>query len=240
MIKRSLALVVFPVALVLAGLVGWVAGMEYYAGQAKKADEPVLGLAPHYRDLTNQLGQTVSSGQFNGKVQVVTFLFPYCTTYCPLIAAHLVGLENLLKDAGLQNQVEIVAFNVDPAGTGPAQMRAFLKEYHWDPSDPHWQYLTGKPKAIRRIVTGGYHVSYQKVVDGQDDSPQGPELTPQPDVVNPLATKAHVNYDISHNDGLVLVDPQGRIRKIYAQADVVSNRTLLKAIKQLLTTGAGG
>lgn len=235
MMKRLLTFVVFPASLVLACLVGWVAGMEYYAGQARKADMPVLGQAPSYQDLTNQLGQTVNSSQFRGKVQVVTFLFPYCTTYCPLIAAHLVGFENLLKSAGLQNRVEIVAFNVDPSGAGPAVMRAFLKEYYWDPTNPHWQYLTSNAEEIRHIVTGGFHIGYQKVFDNQvATSAQGPEQTPQPEVANALADKAHVNYDISHNDGLVLVDPQGRIRKVYDQADVVSNRALLKAVKRLL------
>lgn len=49
-----------------------------------------LGSAPNYR-LTNQLGRTVDSSQFLGKVQVVTVLFPYCTDVCPLLAAHLLG-----------------------------------------------------------------------------------------------------------------------------------------------------
>ncbi|MEJ2645224.1 MAG: SCO family protein [Gammaproteobacteria bacterium] len=230
----SIGLVCFAIA--LAGLMGWLIGRgSAGAGQAGPA-APVLGDAPAYHGLINQLGQPVDSSQFRGKVQVVTFLFPYCTTYCPLIAAHLVGLENLLRAAGEQSQVQIIAFNVDPSGTGPRQMSAFLREYGWNPADLHWQYLTGKPARIRHVVRDGFHIAYQRVAD--QDTPSSSngesEQTPQPEVVNPLAEKAHARYDITHNDGLVLVDAQGRIRKIYDQADVVSNRRLLTAIQPLL------
>jgi cytochrome oxidase Cu insertion factor (SCO1/SenC/PrrC family) len=220
--------------LVLAGgAVGWWLGAHARAAAPVRESLPVLGQAPSFHDLTNQLGQTVDSSRLHGKVQVVTFLFPYCTTYCPLIAAHLVGLENVVRLAGLQDRVRIVAFNVDPGGTGPRQMRAFLKEYGWNPRDTHWEFLTGKPQQIRRVVTQGYHIAYQKVADGEDAA-QGPALTPQPEVVNALAAKAQVGYDITHNDGLAIVDPQGHIRRYYTQADVVSNERLFGVIKALL------
>ena len=231
----------------LAGLIGWLIGVEFYgagrfggpaAGQSANA-EPVLGKAPSYQGLTNQLGDSVGSSQFKGKVQVVTFLFPYCTTYCPLIAAHLVGFEHLLKQAGLQDKVQVVAFDVDPEDTGPKQLRAFMKEYGWNPKDLHWQYLTGKPKTIRHIVTDGFHIDYQKVTNEQAAREQGPNQTPQPVVVNPLANRVKPGYDVTHNDGMVIVDPQGRIRKVYDQADVLSNQALLSAIKPLVAQARG-
>ncbi len=231
---RRLRLAALAGILVLAGgAVGWWLGVHAQSSAPARESLPVLGRAPSFHGLTNQLGQTVDSNRFHGQVQVVTFLFPYCTTYCPLIAAHLVGLENVVRLAGLQDRVRIVAFNVDPGGTGPRQMRAFLKEYGWNPRDTHWEFLTGKPQAIRRVVTQGYHIAYQKVANGED-SAQGPELTPQPEVVNALAAKAQVGYDIAHNDGLAIVDPQGRIRKFYTQADVVSNERLFAVIQALL------
>jgi len=221
----------------LAWLLGWMTGRMSGGASTTMPALPVLGQAPSYHDLTNQLGRKVSSRQFRGKVRIVTFLFPYCTTYCPLITAHLVGLEHLLKYSGLQSQVEIVAFDVDPSRTGPKQMRAFLKEYGWDPSDSHWQYLTGKPQTIRRIITGGYHIDYSRVSSSQENTPEnnrGPGLIPQPAVVNSLAEKAHVDYDVTHNDALVIVDGQGRIRTIYDQADTLSNRQLLRTVKRLI------
>lgn len=234
------------VCFVLAGLIGWLIGVEFYGtryqGPSPQATgaEPVLGKAPQYQHLVNQLGHSVDSSQFDGKVQVVTFLFPYCTTYCPLIAAHLVGFENLLQQAGLQNKVQLVAFDVDPGDTGPKQMRAFLKEFGWNPQNLHWQYLTGKPKTIRHVVTDGFHIAYRKVSNKQEAQERGPQQTPQPVVVNPLANKVKPGYDVTHNDGLVIVDPQGRIRKVYDQADVVSNQSLLEAVKPLLSQSTRG
>ena len=197
--------------LILAGVGGWLLGR---AQSHNAAAPPMLFAAPSYHDLTNQQGQKVSSASFRGKVRVVTFLFPYCTTFCPIIAAHLVGFEHMLASSGLGKRVQVVAFDVDPAGTGPKQMRAFLKEYGWNPQDLHWQYLTGTPKQIRRIVTGGYHVAYKKVADSDSgNSNQDPAAlvggdTPQPIVVNPLADKANVNYDITHENVLMLVGPE--------------------------------
>lgn len=231
---------VLSLTLILVGIGGWLLGS---ANTSHRSAPPVLFNAPSYRNLTNQIGQKVSSADFHGKVRVVTFLFPYCTTFCPIIAAHLVGFEHLLQSNGLGKDVQVVAFDVDPAGTGPEQMRGFLKEYGWNPRDTHFQYLTGTPKQIRSLVTGGYHVEYEKVADtGPDPDPRKQAAlltgdTPQPYVANPLADKAHVNYDITHENVLMLVDPQGRVRVIHAEADAVSRWELLKEVKAIQGSG---
>ena len=218
----------------LAGVDGFFLGQQYEARE--KASLPVLGRAPVFQ-LSNQLGETVPSSSLRGKVQLVTFLFPYCTTLCPLIAAHLTNLENLgLRPDGIADQVEFVSFNVDPANTGPPQMRAFLSQYGWNPEDLHWQYLTGSPEEVRRIVENGFGVWYTRVSLASEvtDNAAGP-LMEQPEVVNRLAESAHANYDIVHNDVLEIVDQQGRIRKIYDNADMVSWTDLLATVQLLVT-----
>ncbi|HZD92571.1 MAG TPA: SCO family protein [Pseudolabrys sp.] len=219
-------------------LAGFAAGVM--VERARSAPTPLadLGPAPQYA-LTNQLGQPVASTRFAGKVQVVTFLFPYCTTYCPLIAAHLMGFERFLALAqgGLRDKVEIVSFNVAPGAVGPQQMREFLHQYGWNPKDPHWQFLTGSKGDIRRVVTNGYHVAFRRVAEGGSETDAGPAETPQLTVSNPLAEKAKPGYDITHNDAIEIVDPQGRIRKIYDDADVVSNEQLYRDVARLLKNG---
>jgi len=223
--------------MLVAGACGWILG-SHYGGRPGQGPLPVLGQAPHYH-LSNQHGRPVDDGRFHGKVQVVTFLFPYCTTYCPLITAHLVGFEHLLARAGLADRVAVVSFNVDPGNTGPAQMRAFLSQYGWNPDDPHWQYLTGSPSAIRRVVTGGFHVSFARepLAPPGGDTRGGEALAPQPEVRNPLAEKAGVGYDVTHNDALELVDAKGRIRLVRTQADTVSEEELLREVRKLLNEG---
>jgi hypothetical protein len=42
-------------------------------------------------------------------------------------------------------------------------MRIFLQQYGWRPDDSAMEFLTGTPKQIRRVVTGGFHIAYQRV-----------------------------------------------------------------------------
>ena len=244
--RLAVVIVVAALAVVIAGASGWLLGRQRGAPHGTL---PVLFDAPQFRGLINQNGVQVSSAQFHGKVQVVAFLFPYCNTYCPVEAAHLVGFENLLAATPLASKVDVVAFDVDPGGTGPRQMRAFLREYGWNPAKPHWQYLTGTPTQIRRVVTRGYHVDYQKVPDSDADSAasaaSGSQATPalavagedpQPIVANPLADRAHVHYDITHEDVMMIVDPQGHVRRIYDQADAVGGTRLLRDVRAVLAS----
>jgi len=234
--KRVLLTYVIVAAALAVGFGGgyWYSHERGGAAQAM----PVLGTAPEYT-LTNQLGAKVNSTTFAGKVQVVSFLFPYCTDYCPLIAAHLVSVERALAAAQLQNRVQLVAFNVDPAHTGPKVMAAFMRQYGWDPENTRWQFLTGDPDRVRDIVTGGFHVDYEQVPEALAESraeaaeKQG-LYSPPPEVENALAHAARPDYDVTHNDSLVLVDAQGRIRRIYAEADRVSDSDLVSAIRRLL------
>ncbi|HQU15723.1 MAG: hypothetical protein B7Z66_02890 [Chromatiales bacterium 21-64-14] len=240
-VHRGLWVLVIGVALAASAAIGWWTG---HAGTAHTAaaELPSYGPAPQYQ-FVDQLGHTVHSGQFRGKVQIVTFLFPYCTTYCPLIAAHLAGFENTLRAAGLRDQVELIAFNVAPRTTGPRQMRAFLREYGWDPQDLHWQFLTGPAKQVRRVVTGGFHIAYQRVSLAEEARNAKSERAhgawfPQPVVENPLAERAKPDYDVSHNDALEIVGPDGNIRKVFTQADRVSDPQLLRIVQSLLHGGA--
>lgn len=216
----------------VAGLSGFFLGRRYEA--AESTTLPVLGRAPVYR-MVNQLGEAVPSSSFRGKVQVVTFLFPYCTTLCPLVAAHLANLENLgLRPEGLEDKVEIVSFDLDPAHTRPDQMRAFLSQYGWNPEDLHWQYLTGSPPNVRRVVQNGFGVWYKRVSLASEARDSIGTPVEQPEVANKLADNAHADYDIVHNDVLEIVDQQGRLRKIYDNADTVGWMDLLSVIQSLI------
>ena len=223
---------------ILIGCVGFYAGWHLRSQTSKKNSLKTLGKIPDYT-LTNQLGQSVSSNSFKGKVRVVTFLFPYCQGYCPLIAHNFVSLEQQLKASKMADAVQLIAFNVDPDSTGPAQMKAFQQQYGWNPNDTHWQYLTGSPKEIRHIVTGSYYIDYQRVSEaseGQEIEKEKKEGTyvPDPVVSNKLADQANPDYDVVHNDALAIVDTTGHIRKIFDDADRVSNQQIMDVIYKLL------
>lgn len=217
-----------------------VAATLFGRSRAFEQQMPVVRAAPRYV-LENQLGRNTSSAAFDGKVQIVTFLFPYCTSYCPLIAAELVRFERDLKSANLSDRVRVVSFNVDPSGSKPAQLRAFMKEYGWDPRDTRWEFLTGSPASIHRTVYGGYMVYYKKESLAQENRDAAKErregvYRPQPTSRNVLAEKAKKDYDVIHNDVLEVVDQRGRIRKIYDDAEKVPEQELFSDIRELLAS----
>jgi protein SCO1/2 len=233
--RRGLSTIFLPILLAAAGFTaGWLLNSKC----PDQAPLPVLGQVPDYT-LTDQLGRQVSSTAFLGKVRMVTFLFTYCKGYCPLIAHNLMTVERVLRTAGLADQVQLVAFNVDPGETGPAEMRAFQQQFGWNPQDTRWEFLTGSPQEIRRIVTGAYHVSYRKVADDDQARESDPDLLesplpPEPVVANKLADEAGVDYDIVHNDMLAIVDTQGRIRMIFDDADRVSDEQMVNVVRRLI------
>jgi cytochrome oxidase Cu insertion factor (SCO1/SenC/PrrC family) len=242
--------------LVLAGLA--VAGGLFAAGLSARANSsgPTAtsapenyGSAPSYR-LIDQNGRQVSSRTFAGKVQVVSFLFPYCTSYCPLIARTTAQLADTIAAGPLHGKVRLVSFNVDPAGAAPAVLRTYMTQYGGHPDDPVWEYLTGTPGQIRQTVTGGFHVFFDKVglryerrqLAEQErqaarqalTQPSPQPYTPPPHEPNPLASHAHVSYDVTHNDYVEIVNPLGEIVAVFDQASRLTVDQLLSAVNDAL------
>lgn len=192
------------------------------------------GSAPAYA-LTDQHGRPFRSTALRGRVQVISYLFPYCTSYCPIIARTLAETERLADQHGLRGKVDFVAFNVDPAEAGPPVMSAFLRQEGINPNDPAWHFLTGTPAKVAGVVRGGFHVYYQKVTLAQEKRAEARQkrrgtYTPQPEEPNALATRAHVSYDIVHNDAIEVVDPHGVIRTFIDSGDKATPRQIDNAI----------
>lgn len=210
----------------------------HHRATATSTDVEQYGSAPHY-SLTDQHGRTFSSKQLRGQVQVVSYLFPYCTSYCPLIARTLAQTEHLVDQHGLRGKVSFVAFNVDPGGAGPPILSQFLHQEGINPNDLAWHYLTGTPQQVTHVVRDGFHVYYQKVTLAQEQKAEVQQkkagtYTPQPDEPNRIAARAHVDYDIVHNDTIEIVDPHGIIRTFIDSGDTASPTQLYTAITHAL------
>ncbi|BEP14298.1 hypothetical protein acdb102_26090 [Acidothermaceae bacterium B102] len=241
MSTRIVRTMLVAVPLLIIGIVG---SLGYVAAQAKPGNyvsgQLDLGTAPDWT-LTDQNGKTVSSAEFQDKVMVVTYLFPYCTTFCPAETHVLAELEADLRSAGLNGKrVQMVAFNVDPEATGPAQMRAFLQQYGVSPADPGWSYVTGSLADIQHVVQNGYGVYFEKILRTDEAAQIAKEkklgtYTPEPEVANPLFDKAKPNYDIVHNDQIDVVAPGGKISKIFSAGASVSETDLYAAVQQAIT-----
>ena len=98
--------------------------------------------------LTNQHGRAVSLASLRGKVVLLTFLDPVCTSDCPLIAQEFRQADQLL--GGQSRQVELVAVVTNPVYTQSEYTAAFDRQEHMS-SLPNWQYLTGSVAQLKKV-----------------------------------------------------------------------------------------
>jgi cytochrome oxidase Cu insertion factor (SCO1/SenC/PrrC family) len=100
---------------------------------------PLNFAAPPFT-LTDQDGRQVSLASLRGKVVLLTFLDPVCTSDCPLIAQEFRQADQVLgaKSRG----VELVAIVANPLYRSIAYTRAFDRQENLT-ALPNWLFLTG-------------------------------------------------------------------------------------------------
>ena len=100
---------------------------------------PMDSKAPAFT-LTDQNGKQVSLASLHGKVVLLTFLDPVCTSDCPEIAQEFKGTDQVL--GAKSRNVELVAIVANPLYRSTAYTRAFDAEQRLT-KVPNWLYLTG-------------------------------------------------------------------------------------------------
>ncbi len=116
---------------------------EAIAGSTAQLNYPAKGF-----QLTDQHGQTVSLAGLRGKVVLLTFLDPVCTTDCPLIAQEFRAAGQLLGTAS--RKVELVAIVANPIYHQVADTQAFDRQEHLT-QVPNWLYLTGTVPQLQQV-----------------------------------------------------------------------------------------
>jgi cytochrome oxidase Cu insertion factor (SCO1/SenC/PrrC family) len=127
------------------------------AGGSASMDEPAPGFA-----LTDQNGAPVTLASLRGKVVIMTFLDPVCTSDCPIIGAEL-------KQAGVMlgakdSDVELVAIVANPTYRSVEFTQAFDREEGLN-TVGNWLYLTGSLSALGK-VWDAYGVTVQSLPAG--------------------------------------------------------------------------
>jgi cytochrome oxidase Cu insertion factor (SCO1/SenC/PrrC family) len=129
------------------------------AAAANRTADPILALAiagdsaamnlpaPGFQ-LTDQNGQPVSLASLRGKVVVMTFLDPVCTTDCPIIGAEFKAAGAMLGAA--DQDVELVAIVANPTYRSAAFTQAFDREEGLN-TVPNWRYLTGSLSQLSQV-----------------------------------------------------------------------------------------
>jgi protein SCO1/2 len=140
--------------------------------------------------LTDQEGRTRKLSEWRGQALAVTFVYTRCPMpdFCPLMDRHFGDLQRAVAaDPALRDRAHLVSVSFDPAHDTPAVIATHAKARGADPRT--WSYLTGTRSAIDHL-TSRFGVS---AIDETDAA-----------------------QTITHNLRTAIVDPKGRLVKVYS------------------------
>jgi cytochrome oxidase Cu insertion factor (SCO1/SenC/PrrC family) len=106
---------------------------------------PLSAMAPGFT-LTDQFGKRVALSSLRGKVVVLSFNDPECTTICPLTTTALLQAKKLLGPAA--SQVELLGIGANPDSTEVKWVRAYSRAHGMLHK---WRFLTGSLGELKRV-----------------------------------------------------------------------------------------
>jgi protein SCO1/2 len=101
--------------------------------------------------LTNQLGNSVTLDDIQGKVIVADFFFTHCPSICPTLTRNLKKLQDALKLKDDMHRVDtsfvqFLSFSIDPIRDSVPVLKKYADKYGVNPDV--WWLLTGPKKTI--------------------------------------------------------------------------------------------
>ncbi|MXP62557.1 SCO family protein [Roseomonas sp. M0104] len=106
--------------------------------------------------LVNQEGRPVTEADFKGQVMVAYFGYTFCPDVCPTELGGIASAMDLLTPAEAA-QVTPALFTIDPERDTPAQLKAYVSNFH-----PRMVGLTGTPEQVAEAARR-FRVFYAKV-----------------------------------------------------------------------------
>src|SRR5689334_12138263 len=106
---------------------------------------PLSRPAPDFT-LVDQFNRSVSLRSFRGKVVILAFNDPVCTTVCPLTTTAMVEAKRMLGSAG--SRVQLVGVAANPQATGVRWVKAYSRAHEMT---NQWHFATGPLAKLRRV-----------------------------------------------------------------------------------------
>ncbi|MGH2904740.1 MAG: SCO family protein [Solirubrobacteraceae bacterium] len=144
-------------------------------------------------ELIDEHGTRTALSAFRGRWVVLAPSMTLCKEVCPITTAAFTALRTRLRQAGLGSRVAVVEVTVDPWRDTPARLRAYRRLV-----GANFTLLTGTQEEIRRFWKF-FGVFYEREPEG--NPPDIDWFTHKPET-----------FDVSHTDGLFILDPAGRER----------------------------
>jgi protein SCO1/2 len=169
------------------------AGLPPDSRPVRAMDVMDLGEVVPDDELRDQEGRPRKLSDWRGRALAVTFVYTRCPLpdFCPLLDRRFAEIQRAIAaDPNLRDRAHLASISFDPARDTPDVIRAHAKARGADPKT--WSYLTGTKAAIDR-VTSRFGVS---TIDEKDTA-----------------------QSITHNLRTAIVDPQGRLVKMYSGSE---------------------
>jgi cytochrome oxidase Cu insertion factor (SCO1/SenC/PrrC family) len=125
---------------------------------------PLSAVAPDFT-LTDQFGKRVALRSLRGKVVVLAFNDPLCTTICPLTTTALLEAKKLLGPAA--SRVELLGIGANPDATEVKWVRDYSRVHGMLHK---WRFLTGSLPELKRVWRA-YGIAAEVVNDMVDHTP---------------------------------------------------------------------
>ena len=191
------------VALVLAGGVVLASATDGFQAFTSEAARRV---AVHERPvmvppvaLVTQAGDRINLAELRGKWLLVDFIYTGCQTLCLSLGSDFARLEEELAGPIANGRVRLLSVSFDPSNDSPRELVAYLERFHR--RGPGW--LAARPTDKAGLI----------------ELKRGFGVTVVPDGLG----------GYTHNAGIHLVDPQGRIVEIL---DFGAQQPLMQSLRR--------
>jgi cytochrome oxidase Cu insertion factor (SCO1/SenC/PrrC family) len=168
--------------------------------------------------LTEANGSTTTLGAFKGKSVMIADFLSLCTDICPMISANTAAITRAINADGQGGKVALLEISVDPQRDTPARLRAYQKLYGGPLSD--WLLLRATPADTAKLWKY-FGVQYQRTKEYKHASIDW--LTHKP-----------LTYDVSHEDDLIFLGPNGHEQFVVNAAPNVQGKLPPKQLVQFL------
>jgi protein SCO1/2 len=123
----------------------------------KETVDTIWSKVPSFR-LVNQMGDTVSWSDLEGKIVVADFIFTRCPVICPKMTHNMKRLQEAVKNnnrAGSRSPdyIHFLSFTVDPEHDSVAVLKQYADRHQINPQS--WWLLTGDKKQIYDLALQG-------------------------------------------------------------------------------------
>ena len=123
-------------------MTGFIATMLAGCGKGNVEESFPMSVEVSELQAVNQNGNKVQLSDLNkDKILIADFIFTNCDTVCLPMTANMAKLQNKIKEAGLQDDVQFVSISIDPEEDTPETLTEYSKRHNADYSN--WTFLTG-------------------------------------------------------------------------------------------------